>query len=232
MTEALSLRQVGERLSKSMNVERTDRELLFSVSTDPAAFEVFYRRHIDRVVRFAARRVGNPADVADAAAATFVAVLTSASSYDPDRGEPTAWLMRIAARVIADGYRRSARDSALGARLAGRRLIDSDDFERLEEQIHADQASVAVMEAVGLLKPRARQVLLLIGVEGLAYGEAAQVLGISAANFRMRLSAARRALAKALRAVGVDPPLAPTERRTASTPRPILAEPTLKEVAL
>jgi RNA polymerase sigma-70 factor (ECF subfamily) len=215
-----------------MNVERTDRELLSCVSTDPAAFEIFYRRHIDRVVRFAARRVRNPADVADVAAATFVAVLTSASSYDPDRGEPTAWLLGIAARVIADGYRRNARESALGARLAGRRLIDSDDIERLEEQIHADQHSLAVMEAISLLKPRARQVLLLIGVDGLTRSEAAQLLGISAANLRMRLSAARRALAKALRAAEVDPPLASTQRRSATTPHPIPTEPTLKEVPL
>jgi RNA polymerase sigma-70 factor (ECF subfamily) len=215
-----------------MKVERTDRELLFCVSTDPAAFEIFYRRHIDRVVRFAARRVRNPADVADVAAATFVAVLTSASSYDPDRGEPTAWLLGIAARVIADGYRRNARESELGARLAGRRLIDSDDIERLEEQIHADQHLLAVMEAISLLKPRARQVLLLIGVEGLTRSEAAQLLGISAANFRMRLSAARRALAKALHAAEVDPPLASTQRRSPTTRHPIPTEPTLKEVPL
>jgi RNA polymerase sigma factor (sigma-70 family) len=226
------LREVGERLSTSVDVEPTDRELLARVGTDPFAFEIFYRRHVDRVVRFAARRVRNPADVADVAAATFVAVLTSARSYDPDRGAPTAWLLGIAARVIADGDRRHARESALGARLAGRRLIDTNDIERLEEQIHADQHSVAVMEAVSGLRPRSREVLLLIGEEGLTSGEAARVLGISAANFRMRLTAARRALAKALRPAGLEPPAARTSRHSASTPRVTPTETNLKEARL
>jgi RNA polymerase sigma-70 factor (ECF subfamily) len=215
-----------------MSVDGTDRELLLRLRTDPAAFEVFYRRHIDRVVRFTARRVREPADVSDVVAATFVALLTSPRSYDPERGEPTAWLLGIAARVISDGTRRNVRASALGARLAGRRLIDADDIERLEEQIHADQSSVAVMDAIGRLKPRARQVLLLVGAEGLASGEAAQVLGISAANFRMRLSSARKALAKALHTSDADPLVMAVQRRSPTTHNPIPTNASLKEVAL
>jgi hypothetical protein len=55
-----------------------DEDLLGRLSSDPAAFEVFYRRHVDRVVGFAAR------------------------SYDPQRGEPGAWLLGITARLIAN----------------------------------------------------------------------------------------------------------------------------------
>jgi DNA-directed RNA polymerase specialized sigma24 family protein len=73
--------------------EPTDEDLLGRLSSDPAAFEVFYRRHVDRVVGFAARRVSEPADVADLVAATFVTVLTAARGYDPERGEPGAWLL-------------------------------------------------------------------------------------------------------------------------------------------
>ena len=65
-----------------------DEDLLRRLSSDPAAFELFYRRHVDRVIGFAARRVTDPADAADLVAATFVTVLTAARSYDPGRGEP------------------------------------------------------------------------------------------------------------------------------------------------
>jgi hypothetical protein len=44
----------------------------------------------------------------------------------------------------------------------------------------------------------------LLGAEGLTPAQAADVLGISAANFRMRLSAARRALDKSLKAAEND----------------------------
>ncbi|HEY3774805.1 MAG TPA: RNA polymerase sigma factor [Solirubrobacteraceae bacterium] len=183
-----------------MRTEPSDRELLATLRADPAAFELFYRRHVDRVIGYAARRLREPADVADLVGATFATVLTAAPSYDPERGEPSAWLLGIASHLIAGGSRRSRREAALLAKIAGRRLLDSDDIERLEERIEAEQSADALMGAIGTLKPRAREALLLVGAEGLTPAEAAEVLGISAANFRMRLSAARRALGKSLNA--------------------------------
>jgi RNA polymerase sigma factor (sigma-70 family) len=183
-----------------MRTEPTDRELLGSLNADPAAFELFYRRHVDRVVGFAARRLPDAADVADVVATTFLTVLTSSASYDPQRGEPTAWLMGITHRLIAGSARRSRKHAALVTKIAGSRLLDSDDIDRLEERIQAEQSARTVMDAVNRLKPNARDALLLVGVEGLTPTEAAQVLGISPANFRMRLSAARRALDGSLRA--------------------------------
>ena len=67
-----------------MRTEPTDRELLESLNADPAAFELFYRRHVDRVIGFAARRLPDAADVADVVATTFLTVLTSSTSYDRD----------------------------------------------------------------------------------------------------------------------------------------------------
>src|SRR5580658_4517041 len=112
-----------------MGREPTDRDLLTRLSADPAAFETFYRRHVDRVLAFTARRVSEPADVADLVAATFVTVLTAARSYDPERGEPRAWLLGITARLIANARRRKVRESAAMARIAGRRLIDQSDID-------------------------------------------------------------------------------------------------------
>jgi hypothetical protein len=47
-----------------MDSEPTDKDLLSQLSTDPAAFETFYWRQLDRVIGFTARRVREPADVA------------------------------------------------------------------------------------------------------------------------------------------------------------------------
>jgi DNA-directed RNA polymerase specialized sigma24 family protein len=59
-----------------MESEPTDKDLLNQLSTDPAAFETFYWRHLDRVIGFTARRVREPADVV---AVTFLTVLTAGS---------------------------------------------------------------------------------------------------------------------------------------------------------
>jgi RNA polymerase sigma-70 factor (ECF subfamily) len=192
--------------TESTDSEPADEDLLRRLSSDPAAFEVFYRRHVDRVIGFAARRVTDPADAADLVAATFVTVLTAARSYDPGRGEPGAWLLGIAARLIVNARRRKARESAALARIAGRRLIGPSDIERLEERIDAARSSQAVIAALERLRPRAREALLLVSEAGLRPAEAARVLGISPAAFRMRLSAARRALDRAVAAADAGPP--------------------------
>jgi DNA-directed RNA polymerase specialized sigma24 family protein len=57
-----------------------------------------------------------------------------------------------------------------------------------------------VLAALGRLRPRAREALLLVSAAGLRPAQAARVLGISPAAFRMRLSSARRALDKAVAA--------------------------------
>jgi RNA polymerase sigma factor (sigma-70 family) len=181
-------------------MHRDDRELLAALAEDAGAFEVFYRRHVDRIIRFAARRCTNPEEVADIVASTFVVVLTSSRTYQPDRGEPAAWLYGIAARLIANGRRRSGRERAAMARLSGYRLVEPDDLERLEERLDARSESRAMLRALPRLTAQHREALLLVGADGLSPKDAARVLGIRPAAFRMRLTTARRALRVAIAA--------------------------------
>ncbi|PWC54002.1 RNA polymerase subunit sigma-70 [Azospirillum sp. TSO22-1] len=48
--------------------------------------------------------------------------------------------------------------------------------------------------ALGMLPNEQREVVLLIGLEGISYGEAADILGISIGTVKSRLSRGRRAL--------------------------------------
>jgi RNA polymerase sigma-70 factor (ECF subfamily) len=205
-----------------------DHELLGRLNTDPAAFEVFYRRHVDRVVRFCTARSRDPAEAADLVADTFVTALASASRYDPARGEPGAWLLGIAARLIANRRRRRWRESMAKARVAGRQLLEPDDLERLEEHIDAHRSTPAVLDALERLKPRSREALLLVGVDGLTPAEGARALGIAAPAFRMRLTVARRALARALQAEADQPLHRGTPAAFVTpTPAPNRAKPTI-----
>jgi RNA polymerase sigma factor (sigma-70 family) len=210
--------------SQSTDSEPPDEGLVRRLSADPGAFEAFYRQHVDRVIGFAARRVTEPADVADLVAATFVTALTAARSYDPQRGEPGAWLLGITARLIANARRRKVRESAALARFAGRRLIDQSDIERLEERIDAARCSQSVLAALDRLRPRAREALLLVSEAGLRPAEAARVLGISPAAFRMRLSSARRALDKAVAAEAAESLCRPHQEQVTSARNSALKE--------
>jgi RNA polymerase sigma factor (sigma-70 family) len=134
-----------------------------------------------------------------------ITVQYDAPGYDPGRGEPTAWLLGITARLIARENRRRYRENAATAKIIGHRLIDASDIERLEERIDAARSGQQAIEALSQLKPKAREVLLLVSADGLSPTEAARVLGISAAACRMRLSSARRALSKAIDAANLKP---------------------------
>lgn len=177
---------------------RSDAELLRAIPGDSVAIETLYRRHFDRVVSYAARRCNQPADVADLVANTFVAVIDSAPRFDPSRGDVLPWIFGIASRLNANQLRRATRERNATGRLNGRALLDNDDTSLLLDRIEDARRTPEVEAALANLPPRLREVLWLVGYDGLDHAQAAQVVGLSAPAFRMRLSRARRALRRSL----------------------------------
>lgn len=165
-----------------------------AAARDPEEFEEFYRRHVGAVTRFVARRVDDPYTVADLTAEVFLAMLDSAHTYRPGKGSEIAWLYGIARNVVSAEHRRTARDSALGARIAGHRLLDSDDIERMEDRLDAESAGRRALAAMAALPEGERAVLELITVDQLTVTEAAAALGIRQVTARVRLHRARKAL--------------------------------------
>ena len=197
----------------------TDAELAAMGRSDREAFAELYRRHVDRVVAFAARRSKDAADTADLVAATFLVGLESLNSYDPRKGDPLPWLLGIARRLVANRGRRRSREWAAANRLQGHRMLDDDDFTLLERQIDANRLSARLESALSRLKPRDREALLLVGYDRLAPDDAATVLGVRPAAFRMRLSRARRALRSLLDDPQHDAVLMPGVRLQGEVPR-------------
>ena len=163
--------------------------------TDPDTFTVFYRTHVDAILRFVTRRVDDPHLAADITAEVFLAVIASAATYRPDRGNPVAWLYGIARNQIAGDARRRAREVSRHQRVVGRRLLDDDDIGRLEERIDAGRSARALYRRLQELPESERAVLELVAVDDLTISEAAAALGIRAGAARARLFRARRALA-------------------------------------
>ena len=178
-------------------IERTDAELVAALQTSPEHLDEFYRRHRDAILRYAVRRRPQPADVADLVAATFLAAINGAPGFDPNRGRAEAWLIGIARRQWAKLCEGEARQRRLGERRLGDSLSE-DDIGRLEERIDSARRSEEVGRAIATLPERHREVLWLVGSDGLSTAEAAAALGISAGTFRVRLLRARRALRAAV----------------------------------
>ncbi|MEU8377684.1 sigma-70 family RNA polymerase sigma factor [Streptosporangium sp. NPDC048865] len=164
------------------------------ISTDPVAFEVFYRRHVEAVTRFMARRVDDPHTVADLVAEVFLAVLDSAHTYRPGLGSEIGWLYGVAHNTLSAERRRAARELRLAGRISGRRLLDADDLSRLEERLDAERPARRAFAAMATLPESERAVLELVVVDQLTVKEAAAALGIRQGTARVRLHRARRSL--------------------------------------
>lgn len=161
------------------------------IASDPDAFEVFYREHLQTVRRAVARRVADPHLVADLTAEVFLAAVDSASTYRPERGAPAAWLVGVARHVVAAEFHRQARDRAVVRRVSGRRLLDTDSVARIEERIDAEREARELYGLLETLPPRERALMELIAIDGLSVPEAAAVLGVKPGTARVRLHRSR-----------------------------------------
>jgi RNA polymerase sigma factor (sigma-70 family) len=168
-----------------------------SIGTDPAAFTEFYRAHSGEVTRFVTRRVADPQLAADLTADVFLAVIEAAAGYRGSFGGPRTWLFGIARNVIAAEFRRSARQRRAEDLIAGRRLLDADDVDRLVAKIDAFRDVRALHQELQALPEGERAVLELVAVDGLSVAEAAAALGIRPVAARVRLHRARQALRSA-----------------------------------
>ncbi|MGW7256084.1 RNA polymerase sigma factor [Streptomyces sp. NPDC054834] len=184
-----------------------------AAARDPQLFEDFYRRHVDAVTSFVARRVADAHTVADLTAEVFLAVLDSAHTYRPSRGSETAWLYGIARNVVSGEHRRVARETERVRRISGRRLLEGDDISRLEDKLDAESPGRRALAALERLPEGERAVMELIAVDQLTVTEAAAALGIRQVTARVRLHRARKSLRTESQRTDAEPP-APGPRGT------------------
>ena len=117
-------------------------------------------------------------------------------------GDVRVWLFSIMHNLACDGFRRAARRG---------REVELDQAGAADLAVAPCQEAGLVqrdiLKAVAALPVEQRAVLLLVGVEGLSYAEAAAVLRIPLGTVMSRLSRARAALRGGL--AGARPQVAP-----------------------
>ena len=168
---------------------------------EPERFAEIFHRYFTEIHRYIARRLG--ADVADdLAAETFLTAFRKRSRFDASRGAVRPWLYGIATNLI--GTHRRAEKRFYGA-LARTRVEDvtDDHGDRVARQVSAGRHSGELATALAALSAGDRDVLLLVALADLGYGEVAQALGIPEGTVGSRLNRARKKLREALG--GVDP---------------------------
>jgi RNA polymerase sigma-70 factor, ECF subfamily len=94
-----------------MSPDEDDRRRVEAAQRDPACLDELYERNFHRVYAYVVRRVGDRHQAEDVTADVFREALAGIGKFEW-RGVPfIAWLLRIAARVIADHWQRSGREA-------------------------------------------------------------------------------------------------------------------------
>lgn len=163
---------------------------LLAVSDDRRQrFNRLFDQYYGPVLAYARRRA-SPETAGEVAADTFVVLW---EHLDQPPAEPLPWLYAVARRLLGNQQRGERRRDALADRLAGQPtgLPNGDPAD-------AALAGRAAREALDRLRPDDRELLMLIGWDGLDIAGAATVLGLTPAAAAVRLHRARRRLESTL----------------------------------
>jgi RNA polymerase sigma-70 factor, ECF subfamily len=173
----------------------TDEELLrATLHGDEGAFLEIYRRHRDRVYRFAYRMTGSADAARDVTHACFASLLEAPARYDARRAGLATYLCT------------AARNQSLRlARVAWRERtanVSADAWPGFEpsplESLLQNEKARIVWQALSALNPLHREVLILVEYEDLDLAAIAQIVGAEVGTVKVRLHRARRKLRLAL----------------------------------
>ncbi|MBZ5549270.1 MAG: sigma-70 family RNA polymerase sigma factor [Acidobacteriia bacterium] len=174
-----------------------EQNLVAAAQQDPSRFADLYESNFDRVYAYVSRRVLHRHDAEDLTAEVFHAALRDLERLEW-RGRPfAAWLMGIAAHLLADGWRHAAKRPEISTSdlERGDVGVDAIDFTIIDPKI---EERAMLYQLVGELPLDQRQVILRRFVEQKSVREIALELGRSAGaikqlqfralqNLRMRI---------------------------------------------
>ncbi len=154
-------------------------------------FAAIYHREHAGVLRFLARRT-TPTHAEDVAHDTFLVAWRRLDDVPVEPADARAWLFGVARHCLLNAQRSTSRRTALEVRIAAEAsgVVPGHD--------DAAAARVDLATAWDALPAAHQEALALATWEDLTSAQAAQVLGISSAAYRIRLHRARAALRAAL----------------------------------
>jgi RNA polymerase sigma-70 factor (ECF subfamily) len=151
--------------------------LVAAAQRDPREFGPLYELYVDRIYRYAYRRVGTHHEAEDITAQTFQQALQALPSYEW-RGLPFgAWLFRIAGNIINRRGRTSGREVAVEdvTVFSGVEETDDDPAEQVWRSEEAGELAVMIRR----LPPDQQRVLVLKFSHGMKNREIGDLMGRS-----------------------------------------------------
>ncbi|KAF0243020.1 MAG: RNA polymerase sigma-70 factor ECF subfamily [bacterium] len=169
------------------------------------AWEKVVREYSRSVYKLAYRFTSRHESAEDLTQEVFIRIYRSLDQYDPELGDLSNWLMRLARNLIIDDYRKRRRQPADSS-------DDLDDhihhlsggFENPHRRIERQERSLQVHSAIEKLSPDLRECVIMRDIDELSYQEIVDRLQIPEGTVKSRINRGRIELAKVLRRMKVS----------------------------
>lgn len=173
-----------------------------STSDQKAKFDEYVIPHLDILYRTSRSLTRSPRDAEDLVQETLLRAFRAIDRFDGRY--PKAWLLTIMRNANINRARKKTPD-----------LLDDPDVTFERSTRHAETTTpehdvvepvfdTTVQDAFDALPHDFRQVVELVDLNGLAYAEAAEVIGVPVGTVMSRLHRARKRIRAAIEAVGLE----------------------------
>ena len=177
--------------------QETERALVARLRAgDTSAFDAIYDAYRARLFAYLLRMARHREVAEDLLEETWLRLISHASRLEPDT-RLAPWLYAVARNLFYSYCRSRAMDEGSMTGLIGLWPGGTPRPSPFEEAA-AEELERRVERALASMPALYREVLLLVGMEGLTPSEAARVCGVSPETLRQRLSRARAVLAREL----------------------------------
>jgi RNA polymerase sigma-70 factor, ECF subfamily len=166
---------------------------------DDGAWEAVVSSFGRRVYNLSYRYTNRKEEAEDLTQEVFIRVYQNLKSYRSEQGSFQNWILRVARNLIIDRYRQIRRFPQPGGsdELETMPIIDE---KALNPQRAAEQAEASrfVQDGLRSLSPELKEAIILRDLEGMAYHEISDLLGVPEGTVKSRINRARIELAKLL----------------------------------
>ncbi|MFQ5822683.1 MAG: RNA polymerase sigma factor [bacterium] len=177
---------------------------------DQDAFKKLFEQYHKRVLHLAFRLCSNIQDAQDITQDVFLKVYKEISNFQAGSNFFT-WLYRITVNLYLDKSRKRKRREKYQAKAyfdSSKDVLSKTVLEQrsnaLNQQILQEELQHLLQLALNQIKPKLRTVIVLRDIEGLSYGEVAQIVGCSEGTISSRLNRGRKKLKHILSQMGID----------------------------
>lgn len=174
-----------------------------ALSGQSSAYDSLVRRHAGRLLTMIYAQVGNRDDAEDLMQETLAQAYFKLNTY-AGRSSFFTWMYRIAFNLTISKRRKRRLESTHTRTHIESAPTPEDPSAAADQQMAVAEQVVQLRQAIEALEPDRRTVLVLRDIDGLDYGEIAELLSIPKGTVRSRLHRARLDLRELLSRVGLS----------------------------